>query len=92
MEKKNIMVECKVVLNNDDLQKLHDRYIFDDGQIWDVPPGNLITRSLSTLREVSSGKIERDNLEKIWNRSTELIKNWKKIEEKRDQLKSTQGF
>lgn len=92
MEKKSVVVECRVVLIDDDLQKLHNRYIFDDEKIWDVPPGNLITRSLSTLKEVSPGEIERNSLEKIWSISVELIKNWEKISEKRDQISRNQGF
>jgi len=88
MQMKGVTVELRVVVNGEDSKRMHDRYVFDSKSMYTMPPGNIITKTVSVINPVTPDYTQRQYFQKFWSRAIKLDR-WKEIQEGRNKRKST---
>ena len=82
MDTKSVNVEIRVIVDDNDLKDLHDRYVFDDNLMYSIPPGNILEKKLNVINPVTPDNIQRQYFKRFWSRAIKLDK-WGDIQEDR---------
>lgn len=69
----NVSIEVNLrVLNNDDAQIIHDRYLIDDSKDYNTPPWNIIHRKFGDIKKIENRKSKTRYFKKYWNSASKI--------------------
>ncbi len=73
MDNKGITVELRI-LDEKDVERIHDRYILSEENCYNIPPMNIIHKKLGDIKRIQDVESKKAYFKKCWARATNIIK------------------
>jgi len=73
MDNKGVKIELRI-LDNEDAEKIHDRYIISKNLSYNTPPWNIVHKRLGDILRIKNVESKRRYFNKYWSRAIDALK------------------